>query len=716
MGSLSKDIFFYHNPLPIWLCDPETTRIIEINDAAVNAFGFSTKECLAFRLDNMLTPFPNHNSLHSRALQIKGKGGDQYKVDVSVDQGLYQGRLVKFVIGYNIHTEFAFSDDFLSTHNISKAVLDASKVEESEERFRILVQDLSVGIVVQNANAEITFANQSISTLLGLTTDQLKGKFSFDKACRLVREDGSPLPDHEHPSTIAIATGKRVSNHIIGVDRESFNDLIWMMVDAVPVLDDQHNVKSVTLTCIDITARVLAERSLRESEARYRSIVHDQREMICRYTRTGSLTFANKSYLDAFNVTDDDVEASNFLDQFAADTKSFGASLIAAVFDDKRTLQPVEITTTIKKKRHWLHWINIPLRNEDGEVYEVQAIGQDITARKNLEIQQARLDKIVTESYNEIYLFNASSLQFEFANTSALKNLGYALNQLTKMKITDLFYYPNEMALKILLKTLQTGETDRLQLKMKHRRKDGSYYDIETLIQLLEKDNSFVAIATDITEKLVTEEKLLSNIQEKEMLIKEIHHRVKNNLQLISSIIYIKINSIKEREIQYFLEDMRQKIRSIALIHERLLQTQNLDTVEISDYLGKLIYDLQVSNRMPDLQLYIESEIDTLEIDLDTAIYCALIVNELITNAIKHAFHGFSTGIIKVQFKVSKNEYILSVGDNGITMPEGVGPGESTSFGMHLLEIFVKQLQGTIDIERNQGTTFNVRFESTKSL
>jgi two-component sensor histidine kinase len=264
------------------------------------------------------------------------------------------------------------------------------------------------------------------------------------------------------------------------------------------------------------------------------------------------------------------------------------------------------------------------------------------------------------------------------------------------------------------LKTLRSGETDRLQLQLKHRRKDGTYYDIETLIQVFEKDQSFVAIVTDITQKLVTEKKLLATIQEKEILIKEIHHRVKNNLQLISSIIYIKMTSVKESEIKYFLGDMRQKIRSIALIHERLLQTENLDTVDISDYLGKLVYDLQTSNSRPDLNLRITSSLEKKQMDLDTAIYCALIVNELITNAIKHAFKGLAVGMVEVSFRQDGHEYVLGVGDNGITMPDTIAPGESNSFGMHLLEIFVRQLGGRLEVKRQRGTSFIIRFPKKK--
>ncbi len=305
---------------------------------------------------------------------------------------------------------------------------------------------------------------------------------------------------------------------------------------------------------------------------------------------------------------------------------------------------------------------------------------------------------IVRESYNEIYLFNSATLFFEFANASALRNLGYSAEELKKIKFSDLFSYPDEMALKALLTPLVKGQTPRVQLQIKHHRKNGTQYDVDTVIQYLEKERALVAIVTDITEKLKTEKKLLATIIEKETLIKEIHHRVKNNLQLISSIIYIKMKSLKEPEVKYFLENTRQKIRSIALIHERLLQSQTLDKVEISDYLGRLIYDLQVTNTTPDLALDFRADLQETIMDLDSAIYCGLIVNELITNAIKHAFVGRTHGIIEVAFRKEEEKFFLSVKDNGTTIPEDVSPNDSSSFGMHLLQILSANWEGHLKL------------------
>jgi PAS domain S-box-containing protein len=323
----------------------------------------------------------------------------------------------------------------------------------------------------------------------------------------------------------------------------------------------------------------------------------------------------------------------------------------------------------------------------------------------------SRLEKIVMVSHNQILVVADQSLEIEYANTSALHALEYSIAELQNLKLTDLFVFPDQMAIHALLNTLRREQTDRLELQLRFNRKNGDFYDGDVLIQVLEKGQSFVLIVNDITDKLVTEKKLLHTIHEKETLIKEIHHRVKNNLQLISSIIYLKLHSVSDVDIRSFLEDTRQKIRSIALIHERLLQTENLDKVEISDYLGKLIQDLKVTYFRDGVELEVVTQLEKEMLTLDMAIICGLIVNELLTNAIKHAFPANRPGRIKVAF-AKGNAYSLQVSDNGVGLPAGVEPGNSQSFGMQLIDVFVKQLNGRLLIDRSEGTRFTIEFNS----
>jgi len=221
----------------------------------------------------------------------------------------------------------------------------------------------------------------------------------------------------------------------------------------------------------------------------------------------------------------------------------------------------------------------------------------------------------------------------------------------------------------------------------------------------------FIGSCIDITVRKEAEEKLRHALSEKELLIKEIHHRVKNNLQLISSILYIKMSDMEESSAREFLQDTRYKIRSIALIHERLLQSESVDQVDVSDYLTRLVQDIEASQFRAELRIRYQLEIETHLLNLDIAIHCGLIINELLTNSIKHAFRGQTQGTIFISLTRVGDEFTLVVSDNGSGLPENIAPGKSGSFGMQLIDIFIRQLEGTVQIDRTTGTRFTVVFQ-----
>lgn len=219
-----------------------------------------------------------------------------------------------------------------------------------------------------------------------------------------------------------------------------------------------------------------------------------------------------------------------------------------------------------------------------------------------------------------------------------------------------------------------------------------------------------VSVIYDQTNEKLHEQNLLNSLREKEMLIKEIHHRVKNNLQLISSMLFLKMETWGHSESRDFLTSIREKIKSISLIHERLLQTDSLSTIDIKDYLQKLLHDIQVTYYRQNLLLSIRTDIEELFFSTDYAMYLGQLVNELVVNAIMHAFEGRPTGEIQVSLNADGNTFILEVNDNGVGLPSEADPISAKSYGMQLVQIFVMQLKGTLSIAREKGTRFKIEF------
>jgi two-component sensor histidine kinase len=224
------------------------------------------------------------------------------------------------------------------------------------------------------------------------------------------------------------------------------------------------------------------------------------------------------------------------------------------------------------------------------------------------------------------------------------------------------------------------------------------------------------AMVTDMKEKqfnalLEVEEKIRASLREKEVLLKEIHHRVKNNLQIVSSLLYMQASKTEHPGAVSALKESRARIKSMALIHERLYQSPNLASIDMGAYTRNLVSDLQHAYRTEESSVRLTVKIDDIPLGITEAIPCGLIINELVSNALKHAFPKGKEGEITIQLqKRDANRFVLTVSDSGTGFPENIDPRNSPSLGLTLVNSLVEQLDGTIELDRRGGTTFSITF------
>ena len=205
-------------------------------------------------------------------------------------------------------------------------------------------------------------------------------------------------------------------------------------------------------------------------------------------------------------------------------------------------------------------------------------------------------------------------------------------------------------------------------------------------------------------------------MREKEVLLQEIHHRVKNNLNIIISLLKLQALHIDEPAILSIFQDCQNRIKSMALIHERLYQTKDFSRVNYKEYITSLVTDLLAVNFHQQARPEIVMDLGDIFLDLDTAIPCGLIVNELVTNALKYAFPDSRTGKITVSLKeTDAGRHLLAVKDNGIGLPDGFDLHHAKTLGLQLIQILVKQLHGTLEIDpgSERGTEFRITFGGT---
>jgi len=254
-----------------------------------------------------------------------------------------------------------------------------------------------------------------------------------------------------------------------------------------------------------------------------------------------------------------------------------------------------------------------------------------------------------------------------------------------------------------------------LEIEFRVLHKNGSLvhmYSTPTVFRFKNAILGFNAIILDITERKQAEERIKSSLKEKEILLKEIHHRVKNNFQIIISLINLQSNSIKDPSLLKMFNDSTNRIRAMALIHEKLYRSEDLSKIEFTSYIKTISEELHSSFTTSSYNPQVNIEADDIHLGIDQAIPCGLIVNELITNALKYAFpENSNAGIIRISMRRNnKNEITIIVSDNGIGLPLEIDIEKSTTLGLQLVSVLIKQIRGSYTLDRSSGTTWTITF------
>jgi PAS domain S-box-containing protein len=373
---------------------------------------------------------------------------------------------------------------------------------------------------------------------------------------------------------------------------------------------------------------------------------------------------------------------------------------------------------------------------------EVLAIIRNITKRVIAEqtiIENERNYKNLVEySPNGIILHKDEEIFY--ANNTALKTLGLkSVEEITGLMSRDLIISDQQEILADRLDKVRSGEDVPFTEFMLVRPVDKKVIEIEAKPTLLEYNGEkvFQIVFRDIsvekrlqrekrraehaeeineelkTEMLVrkqTEIELKKSLIEKEVLLKEVHHRVKNNMQIISSILNLQAGNIQSPEIKKLFDESQDRIKAMALVHENLYRTKDFANIDFEQYVRNLVGNLYRSYDVDGMRITYELDLEKILLTIDIGIPCGLIINELISNSIKHAFGKLDKGIIFVSLKKVGNLVTLIVGDNGKGIDENVNILETQSLGFQLVTALVQQIDGNISIEKVAGTKFIITF------
>jgi PAS domain S-box-containing protein len=217
-------------------------------------------------------------------------------------------------------------------------------------------------------------------------------------------------------------------------------------------------------------------------------------------------------------------------------------------------------------------------------------------------------------------------------------------------------------------------------------------------------------VAFDITESKRAEQIVRASLREKELLLKEIHHRVKNNLQITSSLLRLQVAKIPDEQVRDMIHESQDRIQSMALVHELLYRSTDLAHVDFGDYVRGLVDQLLRSYGATARRIGVNVEVGSMQFAVDEAIPCGLIINELVSNSLKHAFPGGRTGTIRIRGEGDATRATICVSDDGAGLPAGDGGRKRGTLGLQLVRTLTDQLEGSIEVRSGNGTEFTIAF------
>ena len=355
------------------------------------------------------------------------------------------------------------------------------------------------------------------------------------------------------------------------------------------------------------------------------------------------------------------------------------------------------------------------IRDNSGTAKTMFGTTQDITRRKmvekSLKDSESKFRNLVETTPDMIWEIDKTG-KFTYISPQSSDILGYTPQEIVGKNIFS-FIDPLvvENIQKIFSKHIENF-TKINTLEVPAQRKDGTKITLE-IRSVRANDNpdnhdGFQGIARDITEKAIATNQLKTSIHEKDILLQEIHHRVKNNMQIISSLLNLQITYLDDDGAVNLLKESQNRVRSMAIIHEKLYQSNDFTKINLAEYINSLVNGLFYSYSIKN-HINSSIDVDDVELNIETAVPIGLILNELVSNSLKH---GFPTGggEIYIKLKTVDDKYEMIVGDNGKGFPKDIDFRNTDSLGLQLINNLVNQIDGQITLNNDNGTEFKILF------
>ena len=502
-----------------------------------------------------------------------------------------------------------------------------------------------------------------------------------------------------------------------------------------------------------IEERKQAEQKLQESKEMFRVISSVAKDAILIYDQKGKISFWNNACELMFGYSAEEAFGKNIqmliLPQntnkdflFLMDEKNFQNSVISGnpvelIATGKNGMEfPVEVSISpfqLHTKYHVMSIIRDITERKKTELKikdmnkELEKVVQSRTSELRKEIEKHEITEKILEANREKYRSLTNKIQDVIYTidingivtyiSSKIERYGFSQEDIIGKPIVDFVYKKDKTMVQNFYKKTIWDDVDHL-IQFRIKDMNGEILWIEENSNIIKNENNEVIEITgvfrNITERKKAESIIKKNLEEKEMLLNEVHHRVKNNMQIISSLLNLQVGKISNKKTRAAFFDSINRIRSMALIHEKLYLSDDFSHVDFSKYLPSLSSNLYQSHKKPGIHIAITMDIKNVFLDINKAIPVSLICNEIMTNAFQHAFPQSFKGKAKIKIKFNirvDKKYELIIEDNGVGFPENFELSKANSLGLNLITMIAeKQLNAELLIKIRKGTRYSIIF------
>ena len=582
------------------------------------------------------------------------------------------------------------------------------QLKENEQKYNAIFNSSPHYMIIIGLDGNLIDINKAACEVVGLSREELIGR-NFTELDLLLDEE---MPLHVDNVSHVLKGNKIKISESRFIDKNG--EIRYVKTHLTP-LKRNNEIFALNVICHDVSEHKKAKEALRTSELYYKAIFENTGTATLIAGEDNVISLANTEFEKLSGYSKEELEGKKSWIDFAIeeDVKRLISYHNLRKNDPDSAPKNYEIKLINKQGDILDVYVTIDLipytRNR---VISLLDVTDKKRSKKALKESENHYRKLLENSFDAIVIHSEGKIIS--ANSAAIKLLGVKNPDKHLNKSLFSFVHPKyiKTVSKRIHKMVEKGETVPL-IEEKFVRPDGTVVHVEVLATsfMYNGKKAVQVVFRDISERKKAENDIKTSLKEKETLLMEIHHRVKNNLQIISSLLDLQANYVDEQEAINVLQESQNRVKSMAIIHEMLYQSTDLTSIDFTNYIKNLVRDLFISyGAKNNIKSIIKSE--PILLNIETAVPCGLIVSELVSNSLKYAFPNQEAGKISVSVNSYGEEFELIISDNGIGFPENLDfKNVNSSLGLRLVNILVKQLEGSVELDKTEGTKFKIKFK-----